>query len=485
MEFKGRTRIFTDVSEINQSNIRKIVDAAMVTHEANAISIQKLYDIEKNQQSLGREKTIRPEIDVQATDPIASQIVDFKQGYEHGTPIFYTQRARVDAENTTVADADADDKRIATLNEMMRECKKASKDSKMARDIKICGTGYRYIAVRKKNSRYLSPFEIYTLNPLRTFIIYSNDVYCRPLVAVTYTVNKDKQTKHFGCWTENAYYEFDTETTNGVSAVANQIGRIPIVEYINNYDIMGSFEKELPLIDAYNIVTSDRVNDVCQQVQSILWLHNTKLDQEGKEKLVEGGVIQTEANADGKDAKIQYVNAPLRQSDIQTLASSLKERILESAGVPKLSEGSNSTGEAMRVTNGWHTAETQAKTSELTWREAEDATIEVCLSIIDKSNVTINGVNELRLADIDYDMHRSENYDILSRVNAFATLTNLGADISKSAMYCKITDDPLQFALDSQDNINKIRFANLNGTTEVIDVEDKTTESIQPSTVRY
>lgn len=494
MEFSGRTRIYTDETKINELNIRKIVENAMSIHDKNVIEIEELYRIEKNQQVLVREKEVRPEINIVATDPIPSQIVDFKQGYEHGKPIFYIQRANVDSGNANNNDAEVkkDDLRIATLNEMMRECKKASLDSKMARDIKICGLGYRYVT---PNQGYLSPFKIYTLNPARTFVIYSNDAFCEPVVAVTYTVNKETQVKKFGCWTKEAYYEFNTaDSKGGIKKSANIIGKIPIIEYINNYDIMGSFEKELPLIEAYNVITSDRVNDVCQQVQSILWLHNTKLDKEEKEKLAEGGVIQTQANADGKDAKIEYVNAPLKQADIQTLSTDIKTRILESAGVPKLSEGSNSTGEAMRVTNGWHTAETQAKTSELTWRESEDRMLEVCLAIINYSNTKINDISTLKLSDIDYDMHRSENYDIVSRVNAFVTLTDRGFDISKSALYCKITDDPLQYALDSAEMVDKLRFARIdrntsldseNALNEANTSENKTSESIQPSTVKF
>ena len=495
LSHKGRQRIYTDEKIITSDNVRKIVADAIIIHERNAMDIKTLFDIEKNDQVLVREKQIRPEIDIVAVDPIASQIVDFKQGYEHGTPINYVQRANIDSSNSDgdKSEIKKDDLRIATLNEMMRECKKATKDNQLARNIKTCGVGYRYI-VPKRNTRGISPFEIYILNPLRTFMIYSNDVYCEPVAAVTYTVNGTTQNKTFGVWTKDFYFEFDSsDTKSGISAESNIIGLIPIVEYINNYDFMGSFEKEIPLIDAYNVVTSDRVNDICQQVQSILWLHNTKLDEQQKEKLVDGGVIQTQANADGKEAKIQYVNAPLRQSDVQTLANSLKERILESAGVPKLSESNNSTGDAMRVTNGWHTAETQAKTSELTWRESEDATLEVCLEIIRNSKDIPNDVGSLKLSDIDYDMHRSENYDIISRVNAFVTLTDRGFDLAKSAQYCKITDDPLQFVIDSEENVNKIRFSSVskdetqvsgNPGNNIVDIENKTEESIQPKTLK-
>lgn len=493
----GRKRIYTDENFITKKNVVGVVSEAFTLHQANAGEISLLMDIEKNVQSLSREKTIRPEINVIATDPIPAQIVDFKQGYENGTPINYIQRANVDSENPNDSDLETrkDDLRIATLNEMMRECKKASKDNKLSRDLKICGVGYRYITPNKTN-RGISPFRIYILNPECTFIIYRNNVEEDAIAAVTYVTDKGAVVK-YNVWTNESFFEFGP-SIKGIIERPNVIGMIPIVEYINNYDLMGSFEKQLPLIDAYNIVTSDRVNDLCQQVQSILWMHNTKIDEEQKGELVNGGVIQTQATADGKEVKIQYINAPLRQSDIQTLASDIKERILESAGVPKLSNQDNSTGEATRITNGWHTAETQAKISELTWREAEDRTLEICLEFIRSQKENLNDIQSLKLSDIGYDMHRSENYDIASRVNSFATLVNIGSDIKKSAQLCKITDDPLQFALDSENGINKLRFASLstnstpdkeNSPNEAkIDLESndkalETEKSLQPSKV--
>lgn len=470
----GRKRIYTDVAEITESNIIQVVRDAFIIHEQNRLDIKRLFDIAKGDMELSRKKEIRPEIDIKAVDPIASQITDFKIGYEHGTPITYIQRAMVESDNSEGA---KDDLRIATLNEMMREVNKASKDLQLASYIKKCGVGYRFIFPnRKKNG--ISPFDMAILNPMNTFVIYSNDVFQKPLASVTYVIKNDGNKGNIGVYTDKFYFNIFDEKV--LSKEINPIGIIPIVEYDNNDDIMGCFEKELQLIDALNVVTSDRVNDIAQTVQSILWLHNTKLSEEQKDALVDGGVIQTQQTADGKDAKIQYVNAPLNQAEIQTLADNLKERILESAGVPKLSDTTNTTGNATFLSNGWHTAETQAKSSELIWRMAEDITLDICLTFIRNSEISPNGVGSLKLADIDYKMHRSENYDIVSRVNAFVTLTDRGFDLVKSATYCKITDDPQQFCLDSQANVDKLRFNNSDN-----DAEKKTEESIQPDTVAF
>ena len=127
---KGRKRIYTDEKQINIGNVRKIVLDALVKHERNAIDIESLFKIAKGEMELVRKKEIRPEIDINAIDPIASQIIDFKVGFEHGTPINYIQRANIDSANPngSIEETRKDDLRIATLNEMMREIDKAGKD---------------------------------------------------------------------------------------------------------------------------------------------------------------------------------------------------------------------------------------------------------------------------------------------------------------------------------------------------------------------
>lgn len=72
---------------------------------------------------------------------------------------------------------------------------------------------------------------------------------------------------------------------------------------------MGIFEKVIPLMDAMNLVDSDRINDILQHVQSLLWMHNCQVNEEGKKNLVDGdGVIMTKSTGDGKEAKITYTD---------------------------------------------------------------------------------------------------------------------------------------------------------------------------------
>ena len=57
-----------------------------------------------------------------------------------------------------------DDTRISTLNEMLFEEDKASKDTELGETMAICGTAYRII-LPKKNTDGTSPFDVLNLNP--------------------------------------------------------------------------------------------------------------------------------------------------------------------------------------------------------------------------------------------------------------------------------------------------------------------------------
>ena len=213
-EFKGRKKIYTDEKKIDHTNVITVLTDALITHTTNAEQIKYLMDYEKGiQPILSRVKEVRPEINIKIVENNAASITDFKISYEFGSPITYVQRSK---KQLPESDPDEDDMRISTLNDMLFEESKVSEDVKLARDFKICGVGYRMIKA-KKNIVGKSVFDIFTLNPLTTFVVYSNDIYQRPMLAVTYCEQKNGG-KIYGCYTDDTYFEIDngTRIINGI-----------------------------------------------------------------------------------------------------------------------------------------------------------------------------------------------------------------------------------------------------------------------------
>lgn len=141
-------------------------------------------------------KEVRPEICNKVVENIANEIVTFKSGYLMGEPIQYVSRG--DASDNTDS--------INTLNEYVFAEEKAAKDKTLADWFHICGTAFRMIlpdsAVHQEEDE--SPFEIYTLDPRNTFVIYENALGNKPLLAVKYVVDR-YNTIHYTCYSADRY----------------------------------------------------------------------------------------------------------------------------------------------------------------------------------------------------------------------------------------------------------------------------------------
>ena len=202
MEFKGRREIFTDVTEITQENIGEVLAEAFDVHQLNATEIKYLQDYERGVQPiLNRIKEIRPEINNKIVENHAAEITAFKVGYVFGSPITFVQRASVDSDG---GNGNTDDKRIATLNEMMFEEGKAVQDQVIGKDISVCGLGYR-IVLPKQEKYGISDFSILRLNPNTTFVVKYNDIYKRPALGVSYVKLSDDSYR-VGAYTDTQYF---------------------------------------------------------------------------------------------------------------------------------------------------------------------------------------------------------------------------------------------------------------------------------------
>lgn len=450
MVLRGRREIFTDEAEITQENICRVMDEAFETHLLNAREIEYLQEYEKGKQPiLDRVKEVRPEINIRAVENHAHEITSFKVGYVFGSPITYVQRASVDARGTL---AKADDKAIGILNEMMFEENKASKDKALGKDITVCGLGYRIVLPRKE--RYgISAVEILRLNPKTAFIVKHNGMRKEKLIGASYVETKDRVIK-MGAYTKDAFYELEKDKAGFEikSITPTRIG-IPIVEYVNNEERMGSFERTIPLLDALNEATSDRLNGLAQHIQSVLWLNNVELDDKQAAELKDKLGLQTKSEP-GNPASVQYLTATLDQSQTQTLIDYLYEQILQIAGVPgrEQSTGGN-TGQAILLSNGWQIAETQAKNVEQTFSESEREMLGVVLKICEQTEVS--EVAKLKISDIEIKFSRNRTDSLLVKTQALSNQLQAGIHPLVAITTCGLYSDPQGVWNDSKPYMGK------------------------------
>lgn len=406
MRLSGRRMIYTDYAVVDESNILEVLTNAKNVHAGNRREIGYLYSYYRGVQPvLDRKKEINEAITNKIVVNHANEIVSFKSGYLMGEPVQYVSHDSTDESASAIRE----------LNAFMFSEDKACKDKELADWFHICGTSYRMCAPDFEGEEDEAPFEIYTLDPRDTFVVYWSGLGNKPVMGVKSTTDRYGETT-YSCYTQRMYYEV---RGNGlVKAEPNPIGLIPIVEYPLNPARLGAFEIVITQLDALNTLESNRMDGVEQFIQSLLMLKNVDIDGEQFRQLrLQGGIC---VPADGD---VKYLTQELNQTQTQTLADSIYEEVLVICGMPNRNDSSattNSTG-AVIMRDGWQNAEARAKDTENMFKASEKQFLRVALELI------ATGRNiKLKLSQIDIRFTR-RNYENIQEKSQ-VLLTMLASD---------------------------------------------------------
>lgn len=409
----GRRPIRTSVDRIDESNIAQVLQRVFPIHAANSAEIDWLYRYYRGDQPiLQREKAVRPEICNRIVENRANEIVSFKTGYLMGEPVQYVSRG----DDPAIAAA------IGKLNDYVLSEEKESHDRDLMEWAHICGTSYRVVLpdAQADVAQDEAPFEFYTMDPRRTFVVYSDGLGERPMMAVTYRDEEDGK-RTFSCYTEDRYFELDSGW-RVLSVQEQALGMIPIIEYPLNRARLGAFEIVLPLLDAINTVESNRIDGVEQFVQALMLFHNVDISEKDFAELREQGAIKYRDIDPQFKADISYLCAELDQGQTQTLKDSMYDTVLTICGMPNRNGGSSTsdTGTAVVLRDGWSAAEARAKDTELMFKRSEKQMLKVLLKIC-----RALGPLDLRLSQLEIRFTRRNYENISEKANVLnLMLTN-------------------------------------------------------------
>ena len=392
----GRRVIKMSVKEITEDNLQEVLRKSLDIHNLNSSDIDYLYKYYKGDQPIRyRVKEVRPEICNRIVENRANEIVSFKVGYLCGEPIQYVSRSG--DENIV--------KQVNLLNEYMFAEDKASQDQEIVEWQMICGTAFRMVLPDSSDDLDEAPFEIYTLDPRNTFVVYSSEIGNTPLMGVKYYVDDDN-VKHYSVYTKDNYFTIDGDLLT--SSQPHALGDIPIIEYPANNARLGSFEIVLPLLDAMNNVASNRMDGVEQLVQAFIKFINCDISKEEYQEFLELGAIKVKS-VDGQAADVGVVTTELNQTQSQTLKDDYYNAMLTICGMPNRngSKSTSDTGAAVVLRDGWSDAEARAKDSENVFKRAEKKMLKLVLRICEDLRDST-----LHLRDIDMKFTR-RNYEAI------------------------------------------------------------------------
>ena len=238
-------------------------------------------------------------------------------------------------------------------------------------ELSIYGRAYEYIYT-KKDETYL---EIKNLSPENTFVVYDDSIEQNELFAVYYYVRKDDSDMsgqvHYiaTVLTKNYRWVFDICEIPSDSSVLegpedHYKGEVPVIEYLNNKLAIGDYELQIPLIDAYNALMSDRITDKEQFIDAILVIYGTLLsDEEEGTDSGEGGEEAGKSHAamkrlarrkllemPGEGAKAEYLTRTFDEAGVEILKKAIEQDIHKFSHIPCMTDesfGGNVSGVAM------------------------------------------------------------------------------------------------------------------------------------------
>lgn len=453
----GRRKIVLDAQTITDENVIDVLVKALNIHNENRGEIEYLYNYKRGiQPVLHRQKNVRPEITYRIVENRASEIVEFRTGYMCGESkaIQYIASCSDDSKEELT-------RLVSRLNEYMDDVDMPTINKELFDWVFTCGVGYKIILPRDviEDFSHDTPFEAYVLDPRNTFVVHSNDLGEPATMAVRYVFLEDGQVV-YTCYTKDTVYTIIQYVENGKKAYSflenphvHYLNEIPIIEYTDNKERMGSFEKVITILDAINTASCNRLEAVEQYVQALLLLHNVNLTSDQFRDLMDQGALQFDDITDTKKAEVKYISLELNQTNTQILVDHMLQTVREICGIPSMSKGDTSDSSnngAVIMRQGWGIAEARAKNSEQMFKLSERKFIKLALHICDNNAGQLRGLSP---KDVQVRFTRRNYEDIQTKSQVLRTLLPEGFKIDPKLGFehCGLFVDPERAYLQSSE----------------------------------
>lgn len=267
----------------------------------------------------------------------AKYITDINVGYLLGNPVDYIADEGVNIENI--------------MEEYHQEVI-SDIDSELAKEISVFGKAYELVYNNENDVKSA------IIDPRNAICIYDDTVSHSKLYGITYKIKEEKGKKkvyeRVTVYTEDTVYEDCVDTSGDIAfneenGTPHQFGKIPLIEYRNNSEEMGDFEQVISLIDAYNILQSDRINDKEQLVEAILVGYGFKMENNQLEKLKQDRVMF--GLPPKNEAEVEYLIKTMDEGQVDILRQNLEADIHKISQTPNMSDenfAGNNSGVAIR-----------------------------------------------------------------------------------------------------------------------------------------
>lgn len=330
-----------DEREINKRAIRLLI----AKHKSGVESLRKLKRYYEGDHKILTESDRENKIVCNH----AKDISDTATSYFIGNPVSYKS-----------------DNDIKILSDALELAGADETDGDNGLDLSIYGRAYEYIYTKQGETDLITK----NLPPENTFMVYDDTIEQNELFAVYYYAKEDSSNQTNTTYvatvlTKNYKYVLDIQDIDEPQAFTETPeehfkGEVPIIEYLNNKLAIGDYELQIPLIDAYNALMSDRITDKEQFIDSILVLYGTLLSDESEEDNEGTEIKKSEAPMQrlGKKkflempdaSKAEYLTRTFDENGVEILKKAIEQDIHKFSHIPCMTDesfGGNISGVAM------------------------------------------------------------------------------------------------------------------------------------------
>lgn len=330
--------------KFDENNLDKSIILTLVhKHEGMVARLVKNYEYYKGHHKIDARKRDEKAPNNKVSCNHAKDISDTATGYFMGNPITYSNTGDQDIEPLL----DAFD--AANVDDV---------DADLALDMSIFGSAYEYVYIKQGEAVVTSK----AVSPISTFIIVDDTIEENELAGVYYYKKKNsaKDTYTYVATVSTANFTYVLNINDSTSDISQAVTEVPekhffgepqIIEYLNNKEGIGDFEQQIPLIDAYDTLMSDRINDKEQFIDAVLVLYGAILGDdeeetsEAQKQLRENKLLELPT-----DAKAEYLSHQLDENGAEVLRKAIKEDIYNFSHVPNFMDenfAGNTSGVAM------------------------------------------------------------------------------------------------------------------------------------------
>jgi len=365
----------------------KSLKSFIALNEADAVTYGILKSYMDDNPEVQRDKPT----ELLTVNNFADYIATINTGYLLGRDVTYS------------VDNEAQEDNLSKVTNWYSEQHMGRLDSQLGLDLSTYGRAYEINYADEESKVRTAKLSVFN-----TFVIYDDSYKHKKQYAISYTPQYDAEGKeikdawNITVWSrdQEVKYSLKDETLTEESRNLHFFGRVPVIEYFNNSRLRGDFEPVISLIDAYNILQTDRVIDREKLVDAILAISGAQLSEEDQAGIKNNRTVGLPPNS-----KIEYVIKELNEANADVLRQVLATDIHKFSMTPDMTDKEfigNSSGVALKYK--LLPFENKAQDKEQYFEDGLRRRLELYIAYMTKRSMF---TGKLSANDIDISFHRS------------------------------------------------------------------------------